>query len=95
MGGPSIIKCSAKRSDARKQVSEWFQRWCAANGIGERDLAMVLVVSSSVARRKLNGESPVTLDDFIAFPLRHRERLFADAKRDLCPLGGTDLFAHG
>lgn len=95
MDRPGISKCSPKRAQSHQDVTKWFQRWCAANGVSRRELAAVLGVTVAVAAKKLSGESPVALVDVLAFPDRFRDRLLTSLSRELCGAGRDDLLAHG
>lgn len=42
MDRPGLSKCNAKRSQAHHDVTQWFQRWCAAKKLsGESPVAVV------------------------------------------------------
>ena len=95
MDRPGLSKCNAKRSQAHHDVTQWFQRWCAANGVTRRELASVLGVTVAVAAKKLSGESPIAVVDLLAFPDRYRDRLLTALSRDLCGAGREELLSHG
>lgn len=93
--GPGVSKCKPERSKAHQDVTQWFQRWCATNGLAVRDLAAGLHVTTAVARKKLSGENPLSFVDLMQFSGRHRVRLLVEFQHQFCRSSDDGLFAHG
>lgn len=91
--GPGLIKCQPERRDAHHDVTQWFQAWCASNGVTVRGLAAGLHVTFAVARKKLSGESPLSFVDVLQFSGRHRSRLLSDFERRFAQ-SDDRLFGH-